>query len=762
MISNNSSFPALDQLLAQPNITIEDVLDCPDMYSAYMKNYKDLILFLTTKQNFTSLINLLHTTESPKRTRKIIDLFSSPNKTLIRCLSHDRKTTELLISVFKSDEEPHFSIITAIMQICVYAFNDSEREMFAIFNSSHSIFPDLLKHIQHLSVFSFLRSILKSTVHSQTFLWYFFVALMDEHGVGTETPEFIQAEFAMRTPDIHLSPDQRKSVIDLLAFYFQLGGATAHEEFVAAVTQGLPLILQDANSDPERASVLKLGLFLPCNPTICLSCVSILECFRLPCELLQVAMRYLTQNQYKISPDLAELLLFRMIRVGSSNILVRESLPLFREFSHSQVMQNTLLGILNFSYDKSDWKNNIGSRTIRCMLTQAICGQIVDPMDQDYQESLKKIIDDPPEGIIDQSRLKMLRLRTSQPMPARYNAVILWGDEAAKMAEIYPNINKPNYLRLLNPHKFEEVHFVSEPKLETPSTEKVSKQESPINSGQFSSLHGIDEFDTGEPEENPFLVPPPPQSIQMLKKPSAILRTMMAPRATLSCSDSLAIEVLEVEIHNRKTQTKTRSKQDAMVSTTTDESCFYQHVKPQFSTPPKSEIPKFSLKADVNQIEAPPLELPVNSFQPAGLMVAPQKGNTSRRISAELTQNDLNSLKQPILHPSNSGSIVPIKPAPVIIPKSYTLTPNTSSSHIIIHTSSSTGSSPATSPLNSNELTDKSQSSSKLTQNISNPLVDIVLQILKQPPPPIPSYVLNDLNLNWIKAEIADARGGTE
>ena len=686
-MDSESSPPGVDEILKQSEPPIEDLLSCPDIITAYRNQQKDLISYLSQTKIMNKMVKILHRSDCTKLSRKVIDLFTSTNKTLLRQFSQKRKTTELLISIFNTNfsaaqqavqmapqlqsngqseaeqqseiktEELNKSVVTAVMQVCVYAFNDWEREMFAIFNSSQTIFPYILKHVEKPPVFSFLRSILTCTSQAQTFLWYFFVALMDEHGVGMDTPDFIQAEFALRTPNVHLTPEQRNTVINLLALFYQFGADDAYNEFTAALTQGLPLVLQDCNTDSERAAVFKLGLYLPNNPTICLSAVSILECFRVPAELLQAAIRYLTQCHYRISPDLAELLLYRLIRMNSSTTIIKETLPLFMEFSDSQMMQNTLLGIMNFVYEKITWRTNIQLRTIRLMLTNAICGRILDPLNADFPDIMAHFMEDPPEGFIDQNRMKLIRGKSSQAMPTHYNAVILWGTEAEKMAQIYPSLNKPNYLRILNPKKFEDVHFVSETKsteLITQDSTKPAKEKPTSSTATTTALVGcgfIDEFDTGEPVNNPFLVPPPPQSLQLSKKPSLILQTFIGPKAELFPSDPVVFEIQTIENKNRKTQTKTRNRCDACTSTATAECIIIPRTPPaRKQKEPSSHAAYQTLKParkkeyiSVNQIQAPPLALPINlpiapihqTLAPgAGLMLAP-KTTTQRRVSNE-------------------------------------------------------------------------------------------------------------------------------
>lgn len=726
-------FGNLDNLLARSDPDLNDILNDPNVVDQFKLNKPQLVSYIASPKKLVSLIAYLHDATNPQRSRKIIDMFIGSNKALLMQLITHRKLVEKLISVLGNEETPHISIITAITQICIYAFNERPREMFAIFNSSQSIFPNLLKHVEKLPVFSLLRTLLKSPTHSQTYLWFYFVALMDDHGVGTETPEFIEAEFALRTPEIHLMPDQRKNVIELLSLLFQIGGAIIKQEFVRAVTQGLPLILQDANSDAERAAVIKLGLNLPANPTVCLSCVSVIECFRVPCELLQSSMRYLAQSQYKLDPDLAELLLYKLIRNNSSNIIVRESLPLFQALADNNLMQSNLIGILNYCYEKTDWKNHISSRTIRTMLIQAILGKNPDPLDLNYQKSLKSIVESQPDGFIDQNRLVMLRQKSTQPLPCRFNAIILWGQEAAKFAKIYKDINKPNYLKQLNPKKFEDVHFVAETKPVESAFSWINAQTDTQNfSSCFKSL-GVDEFDNGDDSDNPFLTIPPPEALATPRNQSYLIPPLDLNRS-LALSDSFVVERPENEVKSANTQTKD-NRQDAMVSTTTNESAFFpcsaKQKKVMMIDFAKSDV-KTSTRKEVNQIEAPPLDLPVlpSGLQSPTILIAPQRGNSPKNIHSL----DQQQLQKTMGSSPTSETVVKQKPAPATPSNVAWMAPASRS------------------PFSSNGEPYTVLAGGK------NPLVDTVLNIMKQPAPPPPQFSTSGMNIDWVKLEMARSK----
>ena len=772
MLRGDAFSPSVSEVLKKDGITVEDVLSCSDVIPAYRNQDKELIQFLSMSKSINGMVKLIHSTDKPHLTRKAIDLFTSTNKTLLRLFSQKRKTTEFLISVLNTPVDApkvHDSVITAIMQVCLYSFNDWEREMFAIFNSSQTIFPSLLKNVEKPAIFSFLRSILSNSSQAQTFLWYFFAALMDEHGVGMDTPDFIQAEFALRVPNVHLLPEQRKNVIDLLSLFFHVNVDNAYKEFLAAVTQGLPLILQDCNTDAERASVFRLGLFLPVNPTVSLSAVSVLECFRLPCDLIIAALRYLNQAHYKISPDLAELFLFRLIRAGSNINVIRESLQLFREFSDSQMMQNTLIGIMNYCYDKLDWKTSIKLRSARMMLTYAINGEIVDPMSANFHDLLAKFMKNTPEGYVDQNRLKMLKGKSSQAMPTHYNASILWGSEATKMMDIYPSISKPSYLRALNPRKFEDVHFVYETKNELyqklSNSMLYTKEQSPKNTSTLVTYGYIDEFDDGEPIENPFLVPPPPQTICTPKKPSLILSNILAPHATLHISSVHCLEVPLLERKNRKTQTKTPAKVDCAIDAGTGECIVTPHEVPQkpqlipphtarsmsatlkplsqVSPPPSMKIVsplKKDPNAPVTQIQAPSLDLPIPVPTPShqlsstsNLLLTVSRNKVKRRVSSESKKPVTLWFEQspPIVEGLSSGpnpfqqvideNQEPKPPSESVIPASLISPPS-----IIF----------------------------KVEKKKPNPYLEIVMPIIKSEMPSTPPFSTAGLNLDWIINEM--------
>ena len=722
----------VENLLKQKNPKIEDILMSSDLISLYRNQQKDLISYLTQTKIINQMIKILHKSDKNIISKRIIDLFTSTNKILLKQIALRRETTELLLSklndiqsiditnapVFiatpestandynlfyqqqvllmqqqqqelqnnpKSQEQieqekllnlKNHSIITAIMQICVYAFNDWQREMFAIFNSSSFIFPSILKHIEKLPVFSFLKSILIYTEQAKTFLWYYFATLMDEHTTGMEIPEYVQAEFAIRTPTIHLAPEQRTNVINLMALYYQYSGNDAPQELTAGLTQGLPLILQDCNTDPERIAVFKLALYLPNNPTLSLSAVSILECFRLPSELLISGIRYLTQSQYKISPDLAELLLYRIIRNNLSVLIVKETLPLFLEFSASQVMQNTLLAIMHFAYEKMNWKESVQMRTCRIMLTNAICGRILDPLDADFPDLLNHFMEDPPEGYVDQNRLKLLRGKSSQAMPTHFNAVLLWGEEdARKMWKIYPSLNKPIYLRLLNPKKFEDVHFVSETQVDASKTDKeqennkqkdkikennqgnsINKDQTKTSVKRVKIYRKIDEFDTGPPTDNPFLMPPPPESLHISKKAPVILQTVIGPKAALYESPSVVYEVQIEEFKNRKTQTKIKRLCDTYASTTTGECVItpqprlVRKGKELLSTNFKPlNTPLFNNDpSSLDQNEAPQLNLPPHITTQLSIQT---QENSNIKNNPQNQENENQSVKLSQSHP---------------------------------------------------------------------------------------------------------------
>jgi len=557
-------------VLGHQNLTFDDLLRSEDLLSEYKSQNVALDGFLGKAAVFERIIEVFVSSSDQKALNVIVSLFTCQNQYLLKKLTQNRKSIEAIFGIFSKEDSSISGKIILVMNIMVYAFNLREREMYAIFNSSSTIFPILLKNIEQPAVFSLFQTLISNISQSQAFLWFFFKELMDEHTVGVPTPEFVATEFALSEPSIHLLPEQRRFTLEILNLFFEMWSKECYPEFSHAVWQGLPLLLQDSNTDMERATVFKLAYhFQPRNPIIS-SAISVVSCFRVPMDLLLSALNYLSICKYRMQPDAALLLLYRLVYQKASILIVKATLPLFRVISDDKRLVSNLLGILTYCFEQNQWEKSFSTRSIRLLLTNSITGSD-EITTETFSGAFIEFMTNPASEFVDNSLIKMLKGKSSQPVPIRYNAISLLGQELDTMSSMYPVMNKLSHLKALLPKKFaDDTPFVPPVSNSPPSPESVS--DSPFSSsdkirnfGSQFSTHSVDEFDSSNEIDRIGFVPPPPQLLS--GKKSYHFGFSVRNKELLDFSASEVYERPMNEYKNRKTQSKTTKYCDSSSST---------------------------------------------------------------------------------------------------------------------------------------------------------------------------------------------------
>lgn len=176
------------------NVTIDDLLKCADLSTAYRNNNPKLIGFLISEENVKALLDLLMQSDARATHKTIISLFQTNNTILHRFFADSKSLSEY---AFRSLEKKYTKngcyAAGTISRILSRAMDMWAVETHQVFQSSDSLYYVIISNIEQSCIYYTIQDLITSDTHQlDLFIWCLFRSIAGK--------EFIEKELKGKKP----------------------------------------------------------------------------------------------------------------------------------------------------------------------------------------------------------------------------------------------------------------------------------------------------------------------------------------------------------------------------------------------------------------------------------------------------------------------------------------------------------------------------------------------------------------------------------
>lgn len=443
----------VDALLEDPKVTIEDLLKCDDIQGLYRMNSPKLVSYLTQPNTIKDMFKILKQSKNFQFVRKILGLHISPNTTIIHTIIESGELVDSLLSVLECESEIHRYVTGAVASIVLKMFENWPKDTYSILTTTSKNYLRLIKASHIPGIFHLLNRFVtdaETQNSGKVFVWILYLSLMDEHGPGCKIPNVVTNSPCYSKKPIRISSIHRCKCIELLCAYFNefIDDST---DIFNAVNTGLPLLLQDAEDDRERAMVFKLGLTLNPNQALGLAAVSIVNCFKSSDILLQYSLLYITAFEVNIGYRSIELFLYRLLSSGNYNnfvmIAASKMLASIIAESHDKQLIENIKQIVGYCFAEG---STLAMKSFRSSLLIATKGEEIDTESEASGDRVDESAFMFDRIKVDDSYISTLKnkanvINNNKTFIPQFSVRELWRDDIQKMEKLFKKIDKIDF-----------------------------------------------------------------------------------------------------------------------------------------------------------------------------------------------------------------------------------------------------------------------------------------------------------------------------
>ena len=457
---SRSSRESVEDYLDVPNPHVPSLLRCPDLQNQYRSKNRKLIQVLTVRENVFKVIETLHTTKDFQTARRILGICISPITIFLEQFSLEPEYSERLLELLAKPKQSHRYVFGIIMQILLKAFDTFPDQMIDIFNDSRLNYARIVGAIQFPAVFYFASRLVLRSEDVSTFIWVIFASLMDEHGTGPSVPPEIAKNGAVHSMMPRLNPLQRQKALEVLCIYFN--EFANRSCLYNLVSKALPLMLQDASDDQERALVIRLGLNLEPNEALGYSVLSVVNCFKSSDILLQYSLLYISAFNVMIGNKSIEFFVYRLLKRPANNFVLIACAGMIRHVlqdvdPNNRELAETIQQIIDYSYANNPLMKSNMMLAFRVELVEAANGADLDP---ESNECARKLVDVQKrtggkysQNLIDDFINKDKQIMSSNDVfRPQFNVKQLWKsqDTYNKMSQFFRTVKRLSHLETIS------------------------------------------------------------------------------------------------------------------------------------------------------------------------------------------------------------------------------------------------------------------------------------------------------------------------
>lgn len=456
---NISKEESVDEYLEDESPSLSAILRCDDVQAQWRNKNKKLLIIFSKKENVHKMIDILQTSKDFQTDRHILGLFISPNILILQQMIYDIGLTEHLVETLDKIHSIHRYVIGIVMQILLKAFDTWPIELMENFISSNKIYPIITNALQYPAVFHFASRFVPRLDHDITFIWIVFASLMDEHGTGPAIPHDVNQTVAQNAVLPRLTPIQRQKALEVLCIYFNEFGNRS--ELFYLVSKALPLMLQDASDDQERAIVLRLGLNIEPNEALGYCVLSVVNCFKSSDILLQYSLLYIAAWNVMIGNKSIEFFVYRLLKRPANNFVLIACAAMIRKVlevdKSNTELTSTLIQIIDNAYQTNPLMKSNMMQAFRTELSIAAGGTELDPESMQCAQQLKfprKIVQEIDYNLIEEFHATDQKIMQNNDIfVPEFNVRNLWKNQRVitEMNELWKTTTRLSFLPTVSP-----------------------------------------------------------------------------------------------------------------------------------------------------------------------------------------------------------------------------------------------------------------------------------------------------------------------
>ena len=444
----------MNELLQRKNFTIQELVKQQELQFEYRTKNPKVLDVIMRQESIDFLIETFQHSLDKVILKRILGLCISPNIMIISEIGHNPVLTTHFLSVLKNPNNYHRFILSSICHVFIRICELQTEAVFRNLYNSKEILFDLLNSLHIPAVFQLAAKLILYREKAIPFTWLILKCLLDEHGLGYNLPIKILSLGAFGGYEVNqpkLFREQRIRCIELLILYFTQPCFGTNDLF-NAVSDALPLLLEDAGDDEERSVVFKIALLMNPSSAIGYSAVSIIN--SLTCEdcLLVTALQYITQFDVLIGPRSMELFVYRILhRKSVNNFVLLNAASMVAKCVQMQKrnmdLQSNLRGLLFRCY-KVDGLPLV-TRAFKAVFLAAADGYMLDPLSNNGFDEVyeARTLDEPTDPEIeDHIREYRANARAIDEKRANispiFDARTLWREEAPNKAAKYQTVDR--------------------------------------------------------------------------------------------------------------------------------------------------------------------------------------------------------------------------------------------------------------------------------------------------------------------------------
>ncbi|OHT16133.1 hypothetical protein TRFO_13461 [Tritrichomonas foetus] len=366
---NPKSLHEIEEALAQPNCTVDELLKCAGVTSQFRNGNPALISFLLNEKNAKRIFEIIHTNSNRSTQKSILALFQTSNTALHRLFADYLQITEYAISILESDMDHANFSVGIISRVVSRAFDLWPDDMSEIFRISKTLYKTLITHIDNICVYHSVQDMITDTHKGLwLFIWHCFRTL-----VGSEHEHEYQLIRRSALIDDSWKIDQslitdlhRDHIINVLRLFFKLK-LNCEETFAENVTRYI------LNQSEMTALLYSLALSLHPNEIIMKRAVNEIKTrndFADP--IIEKSLNYITFALSMVSNEtLVDVISTVLLHENSSNLVLNALktllISIFCENDcnssndvNNQDLQNLSNGLNPENGDRCNDTNNFG------------------------------------------------------------------------------------------------------------------------------------------------------------------------------------------------------------------------------------------------------------------------------------------------------------------------------------------------------------------------------------------------------------------
>lgn len=392
---NPRAVQEIDEALAKPDCSVDDLLKCPGVTSQFRNGNPNLVMFLLTEKNAKRIFEIIRTNPNRATQKALLALFQTSNKSLHRLFADNLIITEYAVNILEYPSEHGNFGVGIISRVISRAFDLWPDDMSEVFRISKTIYKSLISHMDNVCIFHSVQDMITDSHKGLwLFMWYCFLALAGEN----ENKYFLTRRAALIQDDVRvdqklITPLHRDHIINLLRLFFKLKLAS-EGEFADNVIRYIV--------DQKQMSTLlySLALSLPPNEIIMKRAVNeIIRSTDFKDPVIEQSLQYISKAIKMVPSQILIGIVYIIISHNDSSNFTMNALKdligiafQYLEANEKEIFADNLKKIIMFEYNKLNEEDNPIHYAFLISISY-ICSENEEKIDEIWQKFISSVVD---------------------------------------------------------------------------------------------------------------------------------------------------------------------------------------------------------------------------------------------------------------------------------------------------------------------------------------------------------------------------------